>query len=318
MSAPIQLLDLTAILQFGAGVSILFFYQEILTYVVPAKARENIIQEISKWKGQFHGVLTDKDINRLNKITVDPQLQSFKSTVTHLGKLSFILLLTLLFIAAHERQGVHYSYDCILISTFIFTAYSIIAILFIHHNFYRRTASFLWSAIPIATISAIATIYGIESSEQNLPGADYGSYYALSGFILVVLFAISKFYYDERIAKTLWAECERLKTGFEAFASWKVLPTEHNFLRIPTQIRRLYPRGHEITPENAQEKFDKFMADKIRHMLKSYPSISFQLHLFIKHQKSHFITAIPKIVGIITIICIAIIYAMAIWHKICS
>lgn len=316
MSTPVQLLDLTAILQFGAGVSILFFYQEMLTYVVPAKARTNIIQEISKWKGQFHGVLTDNDINRLNRITVDPQLQSFKSTITHLGKLSFVLLLTLLLLAAHEEQHQHYSYDYLLISSVIFIVYSIIAILLIHHNFYRRTASFLLPAIPIALISAFATVYGIESSKQICPHAEYAAYWALGGFISVVLLAVCKFYYDERIAKTLWTECEQLKTCFEAFATWKVQPTEYNFLRIPSQIRHLYQRGFEITPENTQEKFDKFMADKIRHMLKSHHRLSYQLHLYISQHKSGFITAIPKAIGIVIPAGFIFIYAVSIWHKI--
>lgn len=317
MSTPIQLLHLTAILQFGAGVSILFFYQEMLTYVVPAKARENIIKEISKWKGQFHGVLTDKHISRLNRIIADPKLDNFKSTVTHLGKLSFVLLLVLLFIAAHEQTAQHYSYDGLLISSLIFTVYSIIAILlFINHDFYRKTASFLFAGIPIALISAIGTIYEIESKAQNLPGAEYGAYIALGSFILVILLAVSRFYYDERIAKTLWDECENLKICFEAFATWKVQPTEYNFLKIPPQIRRLYPKGVEMTPENAQERFDRFMADKIKRMLKKHPSLGYQLQLCASRQKEQILEILPKIAGCAILLGIVFIYAMAVLDKI--
>lgn len=316
--SAIQLLDLTAILQLGAGVSILFFYQEMLTYVVPAKEREEVIKQLLAWKGQFHGDLSDKDINGLNRLIVDKDLSNFKSTVIHLGKLSFVLLLTFMLIAAHERTDFHYSYDCILASSLIFLCYSIVAILLLHLKFYNHKASFLIPAITIVTISASATVLGLRMENQICSFSDHAPYIVIGCFILVIVFTICRFYYDEYVARSLQESCNRLKYGFEAFASWKVNPTENNFLKIPIEIRRLFKRGREITPENAQSEFESFMLDKIQFLLKTQPKFRHQadhyLHLQKLYIKSFLPLTIRLFLGLFTISLLCI-YILAIYNK---
>ena len=71
-----------------------------------------------------------------------------------------------------------------------------------------------------------------------------------------------------------------------------------------------------MTPENAQERFDRFMADKIKRMLKKHPNLGYQLQLCASRQKEQILEILPKIAGCAILLGIIFIYAMAVLDKI--
>lgn len=252
--------DFTSIFQLLAALCILFFYDNLLKHVTPTNARENAIKYVDSISTTLQGI--DNTLStKLSRIANNAKIEQFNSLVSHVGKSYFIFLFAILILAANcvDNDSIDYQSSSILrnsrmcLSSFLLSitvsAYSIV-VMWCRQ---RKWCRLYWSFLLIAIFISIFTSYAV--SNLYLPilfSITWAHYAVILSFILVIIWIVFTFYYDERRAKLFEADLKRVSDQFQSFANWTLQPNSFKkFSEIDLALK--WNINFNDTPESARK-----------------------------------------------------------------
>lgn len=326
----VNLYDSVAILQLLAGLCLLFFYDDILRRVVVTADRRNCLDLFKKIENQIQDNFTTSDYNRFRRF-LDCEydgngnfnsLRAYRNSVSYIGKLAFVFLFCLLFVAAHENTQVSkceensiVCYFWILLADAVFLIVSFWSLRYRFHRFLAGYWKFVWISLILMALNTLSLIISIPC----LISDSICVYIIFASFFAVALMMILAFEYDERRTISICQDLTVLADGIELFAAWSLDPNNlMKYRRMSSPFRELF--NHEASQIEAQKAVDKYVHKEFESILDKHKTVNFLFNSSIRRSYRFAISLLELLWSrkeTIIISCVLILFFFC-WIKLLS
>jgi hypothetical protein len=266
----LQLINFLTIFQLLAGIGLLFFYDDILRKIVDRESRKRCLGIINELRYTFQIEFSASDTKLLYRLvdilltdSQEPRYQEyFKNTVSFCGKLYFVFLLAVMFVASHESPcSPNMNYGFILIADILLVIAIVIAFAKRDNSYLKKYWSFFFPALIIGTV-AILSLFIPLSIVNNLI-----TIYLIFASILILVIAIVLYHiYDNYRSDRLQERFSELKKEADAYRYWAVKPVDSlRYINLPSSIKELFPYTADLN--DAEKKANQFFSQEIHYFL---------------------------------------------------
>lgn len=240
--------------QLWAGICALCFYGRLFDKLVVNKTRKRVKRQLTNFKQRLHGLMSDEE-QRVYTRLIDGSLDYYKSSLSHLGKLSFCYCLFVLFLSASE--GYQFARLNVVCATIFYVCYSCYAMLiFNKSNWPSRMWTFLIPSLLMMLLFALP--FGAISSVSE----DSMGKILLLVLLCVPLFGIMRYYWENHVLGVVSEKVNLIERSFQAYSKWKSFPIDSSFRKIKAQkIREILNSNHMVAEK--QDMVDEYFYSEV-------------------------------------------------------